>query len=291
MRLAARPALVVSVALAACVGCFNFGSVSGGTADGGPDSGNVPEGGGGEGGGGVDGGGSFCASLSPTPTFCDDFDEATSPTGWDQIIQNNGAVTVDSLLAFSKPGSMLAETSAAVGGQQTEADVLKQFASLQGKAIQISASFEMNVQTWDPSSSGQILAFEIIFKNSSSTFNQIVLNLNSLGASGVSAQIAENAQGADGGEAGYNSYPLSTHPPTKTWTKVEVDLVIASPTSAASNVITVKLDGATQLSQQALQVPLQGGSPWVHMGIGYVATPAGAWAVRFDDLVVDIKSL
>jgi len=303
-----RHSLLLVLATAVWVGCYDFGSVSGqppseGGASSGSGSGAVGDGGAGESGGssgsssggassGGDASAAFCASLSPAPTFCEDFEQASWASHWDQLIQQNGSVTVDSVLPFSnQPDSLLTQTSAALSGQATEADALKQLAAYQGKAIHLTASFEMNVQEWDSASSGQVIAFEIIFKNSSAQFNQIVLNLGSLGSTGVTAQIAENAQGVDGGGAGYNSYPFGTHPPTKQWTKIDVDLVVASPTGSGSNVITVKLDGAPQLSQQALGVPLQGGVPWVHLGIGYVATPSSGWAVRYDNLVVDVTTL
>jgi hypothetical protein len=189
---------------------------------------------------------------------------------------------------------MQTETAAA---QSAEADELIQFAQLQnmplqGKALKIAASFEMNVEQWDSSTSGQIIAFEIIFKVSPTQFNQIVLNLNSLGSNGVTAQIAENAQGLDGGPAGYNNYPFTDHPPTNAWTKVDVDLVIPSPSGSGSNTFTVTLGGKTQYSQQPLQVPLQNGVPWVHLGIGYQAAgSAKGWAVRYDNFTVDISTL
>lgn len=287
--------LVVSLLCIAPGGCFDFPSTSA-PSDAGSDSPSqpTPDGGGDDAGGatGSDAGTFSCASLKPQPTFCDDFDGPSEPRGWDLLEQTNGQVTVDSLAippAPSMPNSLLAAASAAAG---TEADALKQFSTYAGEAVHITASFEMNVQQVDSSPSGQIIAFEVIFKNSSSTFNQIVLNLNSLGSTGgVSAQIAENAQGVDGGEAGYNSYPLPDHPPTKAWTKVDVDLVVASPNGSAANKITVTLDGKTELDQQALQNALQGGSPWVHLGIGYEAPGTSGWAVRYDNFVFDISKL
>ncbi|HEY2512699.1 MAG TPA: hypothetical protein VGI39_17650 [Polyangiaceae bacterium] len=294
----ARSLLLLGVS-ASALGCFNFGSVSGGTPN---DAGSQPSGGDGSvatsGDGGASGTG-FCATLaaptqSATKRFCDDFDDysGSSADNWDQTIAQNGTVNVDKLAQFSKPASLLTETGAAAPGVQAEADVLRAFSDFTGNGIAISISFEMNIETWDPSSSAQIIAFEVIFKNSTAQFNQLVMNLNSQGTGGVTAQIAENSTGADGGENGYNSYPFSGHPVTKTWTKVEVDINVPNPTGSQSNSITVKLDGKTQISAQALQIPLQGGTPYVHLGIGYVgtapSTAAAPWTVHYDNFVADI---
>jgi hypothetical protein len=287
--------LFAGVSVVSGVGCFDFGSVSNGAPDGGSDATSAADASGTDGGGASDasgGGSGYCALLTPAPTFCDDFDETGAQGEWDQIVQATGcSVSVDTTMPFAGSGSLLAQTPTSVMGDVLEADALKQFMSFQGKAIKISASFEMNVETWDPSSSGQIIAFEIIFKNSPMTFNQIVMNLSSLGSGGVTAQIAENAQGADGGAAGYNSYPFASHPPTGMWTMVEVDLVVASPMSATSNEVSVTVGGVPQLTQQALGVPLQGGSPYAHLGIGYVSAPGGAWKVEYDNFVVDVSTL
>jgi hypothetical protein len=291
--------LVVTLLGAAATGCWNFDSVTGndagpdGAAEAAPPTGDdsgAPEAG--------DGGASFCASLSPQPTFCADFNEPAGGsigTGWTQLIQQHGQLTVDNLNPFSMsaPYSLLAQTDPESMGQYNEADALKLFQGYGGQKLKISASFEMRIEGVDTSTSGQIIAFEIIFKNSTTQFNQIALNLNSLGnQNSVAAQIAENAQGPDGGAAGYFNYPFAGQLPAQTWTKVEVELTANDVPGAgsASNVITVKVGGTTELSQQGLQVPLQGGDPWVHLGIGYQAPSTGGtgWQVRYDNFAFNI---
>jgi hypothetical protein len=302
VRNAARSFIVLAVACAAGAGCFNTGALSNGSSggDAGADARAVGDAtspaplDGSSGGDSPDSSAPFCESLSPAPTFCDDFDEGDSGSfaTWDQVIQSSlGSVSRSTTFAYSAPYSMLAQTSAVSSGTYAEADVLKEFATFAQQGVSISMSFEMNLQAWDSSTSGQIIAAEVIFKNSSTQFNQIVLNLDSLGTSGVSAQIAENAQGADGGEAGYNSYPLDSHPATQSWTKVEIDLSIPSYQGSTSNTVSVKLDGQTVLASQALSVSIQGGIPWVHLGIGYVATPATPWIVYYDNFVADITPI
>jgi hypothetical protein len=294
-------AFVVVGALVA--GCFNFGSVSGGSPrDAGPiedaglpssDAQSPAEG---DGEASVSDAG-YCASLPLAPTFCDDFDEygdgASTPTLWDQPIGDNGTVSLTTTLPVSPPYAMIAQTNASATVQETEADVLKVFSWPGGapQPVLFDVSFEMEIVQWDPENTGQIVAFEVIFKNSPTQFNQIVVNLNSLGASAVTAQLAENAQGSDGGELGYNSYLFTDHPATGKWIKVEMILSVSSPSGTQSNIVTVKVDGTTEIDKQALQVPLQGGTPNVHLGIGYAATPATfGWEVHYDNFAAYVSS-
>jgi hypothetical protein len=235
-------------------------------------------------------GGGFCASQSPAPTLCDDFDEYQTMTlsKWDQEIQTVGSVGLTTIAPWSKPNAMSAQTGIAAVGQYPEADVLKAFTDLMGKNILIKASFEMNIQQWDQNTTGRIIAFEVIFKNSSAQYNQVVINLLSLGTGGVSAQVAENAYGADGGTIGYFSYPFPDHPATNGWTKVEVSINVPNASGSQSNTVSVSVGGMPEIQGQALQIPIQGGTPTVHLGIGFVQTPATAWAVQYDDFLLNI---
>jgi hypothetical protein len=55
----------------------------------------------------------FCASQSPQPTFCDDFDETTDAgAGWDGVIAGGGTSTVvDGTFALSAPDALHTTTS------------------------------------------------------------------------------------------------------------------------------------------------------------------------------------
>ena len=278
----------------ACLACYNLSSVTGG--DGGVKSGTD----GASPGGSDAGSGPFCQSLRasvtpPTFLFCDDFDEEDGGTFsiWDQQVTSSGSgsVSLDALLSWSSPNSLLAQTSALTSGAYGEADLLKAFDQYMMQGISLTITFEMYVQDWDTSTSGQIIAAEVLFKNSSIQYNQLAFNLLSLGSAGVAAQFIENATEADGGTTplDYNFYPLQTHPVTKGWTSVEIDLSIPSYVGSSSNKVTVKLQGTTALDSQQLGVPIQAGIPVVHLGIGAVdSTPSTAWAVNYDNLAVTI---
>jgi hypothetical protein len=304
---AVRRALVWLVPLA-CAGyvwgCFDVGSLSNGPAagsDGGVDSAAPPSSGSDSGADsssvapGTDAStdGStlpFCANQSGL-TFCDDFDEedAGAFANWDQIIANTqGSVTLDSTLSTSPPNSMSAQMGALVGGSSSEADLLKSFQEFQGKGITIVMQFDMDVQAWDSSTMGQIIAAEIIFKNSTNQYNQIVFNLNSIGT-GVTGQIAENAVLGDGGQPYYN-YVFSQHPATKKWTHVEIDMSIPSYSSSSFNTVAAKLDGQTVLDTTPLQIGIQDGTPVAHLGIGYIVSATSPWVVNYDNFTLKIAN-
>jgi hypothetical protein len=278
----------VWLVLSACAGyagCFDTAALMSG--NGSSDAGSHGGGDAGQSGGGTT---PFCQSLSPSATFCDDFDEEDGGTflKWDKVgVDPQGSVSLDGNLFFSSADSMVAQTGALASGVSSEADLLKEFQQYAQEPISITMTFEMNVQAWDTSTSGQIIAAEVIFVNSPTQYNQIVLNLNSIGAGGVSGQIAENAELEDGGTP-YNNYPLQSHPGTKTWTPVEIDLSVHDFSGSMSNVVTVKLGQQTVLDTQALGIPLQGGVPWIHLGIGYVGASTTPWIVNYDNFAVTI---
>jgi hypothetical protein len=280
-----------------CPACFNLASVTGG--DGGVKSGSDAAFDSASPADSDAGGTPSCASLMASatpPAFCDDFDNEDGGAFaiWDQQVTSmgSGSVTVDALLSWSPPNSLLAQTSALTSGAYGEADLLKAFDQYMGHGISLTMTFEMYVQDWDTSTSGEIIAAEVLFKNSSIQYNQLAFNLLSLGSAGVAAQFIENATEADGGTSplDYNFYPLQTHPAAKGWTSVEIDLSIPSYIGSSSNSVTVKLQGKPALDSQQLSVPIQGGIPVVHLGIGAVDfTPATAWAINYDNLVVNIS--
>jgi hypothetical protein len=285
--------ILVLWAAIASTACFNLSSVTGG----GPDAGSsASDSGGSPPSSGSDSGAPFCktvlASASP-PTFCDDFDDEDGGpfATWNQPILSMGSVTPDSVLFFSRPNSLLAQTSALLTGAYAEADLPKVYGDDVGKGLSITMTFAMNVQSWDNSTSGQIIAAEVFFKSTSVQFNQISLNLLSIGAAGVTAEISNYRTEADGGTGPDDdqTIPFSTNPVTKNWTNVEIDLSLPSYQGSSSNTVTVKLDGQTVVTTQPLTVALQGGVPSVNLGIGAVdSTPSTPWAINYDNFTVTI---
>jgi hypothetical protein len=295
-------AWLAPVAAVAWLGCLDVASVTGGSSDAGSDSGGSSSDSGpaSDSGSNADSsgssGGPFCASISPTPTLCDDFDEANSAgfPNWDAPNVSSGTGTVAlASLAFSKPNSMVANTTSLAQYAYGQADLSKSFSNYAGHALLVTLTYEMNVQTWDTNVGGEIFATGLVFVNSGPEYHQVVLNLISTGG-GVSAQIAENATGVDGGVIGYQKHPISQHPMTSGWQKIEIDYSIPAYNGSSGNVVTVKFDGTTVLGSDPLTVPFSAGTPVVHLGIGSVSTSNGSaspWSVNYDNVLVNITSM
>jgi hypothetical protein len=317
-----RVFLVGLVASVAWGGCINAGSLSsGGPNDGGADS-SVPANDGSPSSDGSpasdgssasdvvssDGGpgdGSpypFCQKVTPTPTFCDDFDQTDAGTQtfplWDSTYTNLGTVVRTGTTSVSGPNSMLAETTAI----WAEADLLKSFPNCQRKGVVIKTSFDLYIQTVDSSSNGEMIAAELIFFNTGSQFNQISFNLDSLGSGTVSALVGENGQGPDGGLLTYQTHTITAKPVTGQWFNVEIDYSVPSCVEtedagvckgSSQNTVTVKFGQNTVLDSQPLALPIQGGVPTLHLGIG-IAEPrtgtaaTGIWNVYYDNFAATL---
>jgi hypothetical protein len=232
--------------------------------------------------------GAFCGSLSPAPTFCDDFDSKPIGALWDGVEDTNGIVGIDTVAFDSAPSSLAAKTSASPSGQSIRSVTKKSFTEFTGKPITLRMSFAMRVDQVDPNASAQIVAFGVLF-GADGNFNQVVLNLNSTG-SGVVAQVAENAQGPTAADTGYEVHgPFSKRPPAGDWTDVRIEIDVHD-TTGTGNSLRVYFDQEVQYDG-ALVVPLKGGTPRIELGIGWANTPSAPWSVRYDNVVVDLKNL
>jgi hypothetical protein len=106
----------------------------------------------------------------------------------------------------------------------------------------------------------------------------------------VSARMAQN-EDFDGGTP-YQPYTFSDAPLAKQWNQIDITIAIASPTGTTGNSISATLNGQKELDGEALTVPLIGGVPRVHLGLGSVnsgSAQAGAgWSVFYDNFVMNI---
>ena len=230
----------------------------------------------------------YCASLSPAPTFCDDFD--TKPIGeqWDGVEDSNGIVGIDTIAFDSAPSSLAAKSSASPSGQSIRSVTKKSFTEFTGKPITLRMSFALRVDQIDPKTSAQIVAFGVLF-GEDGNFNQVVLNLSSTG-SGVVAQVSENAQGPTTSDNGYEVHgPFDKRPSASDWTDVRIEIDVHNPTGSG-NSLRVYFDQVVQYDG-ALILPLKGGTPRIELGIGWANTPSAPWSIRYDNVVVDLKNL
>ena len=284
------PAIAVLWSIAAiaagCTPTLDFDSVSrGGPKDGGTtqsdgaSAGDAPI---------SDGGAAFsCATLSPAPTFCDDFDGKSIADLWDPKVEESAVVATDTVSFLSPPNALLSKTEAVTATGQARAVLPKAFTLFDGKPIQLIVNFDMRIEAFD--NTGKVMiAFAVLFGPDSS-FNQIVLNLKANGDA-VVAQVVENAQGPGEDANGYELHgPFAKRPKVNDWSHVRMELDVTNPTGVG-NLISFDLDGVPQLSAAKLTIPLKGATPRIELGVGYVEPPAQSWAIRYDNFTADISA-
>jgi hypothetical protein len=240
----------------------------------------------------------FCSSQVPAPTFCDDFDDYSStgtPTfnKWDPASGANtgGVLALETVLTVSPPNALEAQGTVPAAGINSEEDLVKSYSQFDTKPITLDAKFAFNVQDLDTTSGASIIAFELIFDQPGG-FHQIVLNIVSLGDGTISARMAQN-EDFDGGTP-YAPYSFSDSPLTKQWNQIEVTIDIVSPTGTAGNTVSVILNKQTELDAEPLTVPLIGGVPRVHLGLGSVnsgnAQAGVGWSVVYDNFAMNLTS-
>ncbi len=295
LRLVSTLLLGGAAVAAGCSATLDFDALSNGEATNVGDSGKpaTDSGGSGTTGGGGAAGDSatstYCRSLNPTPTFCDDFDD-TNPlpaNRWSATDQMGGAITVDSLASVSPSMSLLAKTSTALAGSLAHAIRRKEFAAFADTKAGFRIDFDMRIEDIDPANQAQITVFAMLF-GLENDYYQLVMNVDVTG--GVfSLKMAENAYAADA--SGYQAHGFAGPAPLQNkWLHAHIEIDVRSPSGTDGNALRVSIDGKSQFDG-SLSVPLKGKAPRVEMGIGYVKAPSAPWTIRYDNIVADVKSI
>lgn len=219
--------------------------------------------------------GRYCATLSPTPSFCDDFDDTGLITPkWDGVSTNAGAtIARDSADSVSAPSSLLAVSPPGNGTSSAYA----YHASVSPKS-KVRVAFDIKIDARD-TQSGYAEIDYIRFEGAGFQFASY-LRVNT--PSKYETQLAVEAYLPDGG--------IPVHDLTVTggrfdqWTRVAITFDLASNPHLAS----VSINGV-QVASQALEANMYGPGPvTVRPGIGFVGSPAASsWKIRQDNLTID----
>lgn len=233
----------------------------------------------------------FCAQHEQvTVAFCDDFDGQPLGTKWPSVEQANGTATNDAQAAVSGTSSFLSIANAVPANAGVRAVGTISFANLKAQAVGLRISFKVRVDQFDTTSGAKNTIFDFLY-GPMGDYNQIVVNLVST-ETAVSIQVAENAQKAGAATSDYALHgPFVTKPTIGQWMKVDLNLDITMPVGSG-NRLRVLLDDKQELDT-TLQLPLKGDTPRLELGVGWVDTskPTQAWAVRYDDFLVDTVKL
>jgi hypothetical protein len=209
-------------------------------------------------------GSGYCASLSPKPLFCCDFDEDGGVgAGWDSVnIDPGAAATIDTSISTSGTSSLLAQTTQA-NTTGIGASLHKSFSS---------AGFTETHLAFDvhPDSSGYAYVGSV--ELSAGFFVAMI---------SPSPEIQISTSG---------TYPtLTSGLPTGTWTRVYVDLVL--PGAAAGSLTISFGDPAGTyknivLDHMAVSGSTVNGAASITVGLGNTDV---VWEGHFDNVTFDLK--
>ena len=224
-------------------------------------------------GGGKDGG-RFCASLTPSPTFCDDFDEEGPFTPWVETRVNAGSTITRDHGAFrSAPSSLLTVSQgSAMGGGAAFLRLTSPSAVRRARF-----AYDLRVDARDPQTGYAEVSY-LRFGGADKVYAFYVRLFHD--PARTTAFTAE-AYLPDGGIPQHN-VNLAGDPKFTDWTRIVVDVDLRTAPH-----VTVTVDGALA-GETTLEPSLYPPSvATVEPGVGYAGSPAGAWKLRYDNVAVD----
>lgn len=211
----------------------------------------------------------FCASLSPAPAFCRDFDlgGAVASADWD-VVTTDGTLAVDDATSISPRFSMRAQSADTVPGRRCSG----MFTAKQGPT-HIKATLDFR---WDTLTTAfPMLTFTGI--EPSGEHREVVFLLSDTDAAQMVLEQVFPSSASSQAEQHPSAFVIAKK---STWTHIEAELVIGSPTTFHANadgrVIDITLTSAWS------PVPVG-----VHFGVNFVGIPSKAFEFHYDNLVVE----
>jgi hypothetical protein len=213
----------------------------------------------------------FCASLTPKPTFCVDFDEGEpASTGFDEM---SGTVSLDTRFAFSPPSSLLASNLDGGGGAKAASWLARTIPS--GATAQ-RVSFMIRLGDDD----GGALPgspFAIVLRLVAGDC-QLDLDVAALGTGYL--DVVHHFP--DDGGATDERATLLRRPAPGQWTKIELRLTAPPPGNLRAE---LDIGGAAAIDPITTSCPGLSASPRLFIGPLY----SNDAVVRYDDVVFDGK--
>jgi hypothetical protein len=221
----------------------------------------------------------FCASLSPQPLLCADFDEGSAATGWSYVHMTSGTIALDTTEFRSPPAAMIAQSGIAGSGAVDVAGY-GSFALMGRSTFTGTLDLDFRVDRADATGGLAVLA-------------QIGL-LDGTGGGQYFVQFVMSSNGAAPLDCSVNEIYFATgtmsvpvrHPVTPTiaigaWTHLTLSIV--APFGGGSGTQTIAFDGV-QVGTSSITVPVRRFSETVGVGLTFVQTPSNGWTTVFDDV-------
>ena len=220
-------------------------------------------------------GGRFCATRTPAPTFCADFDEGRPLSSDWGIVQEGppGALVIDLDAGTSPPASLRASVPAVTNGAQSLEYVARSFTVTKRLAIE----FDARADTLG-SSAGQVTLLAIYAHDNAAMVDRSLIHY----VTSQAAQIEEEEAPP------FQSWPhaLPNAPPLGQWVHYELRMELVN----GGAVLTMKIANETVLDAIVLGQAWSVGEYRVTFGLAYINNDAGApWSFHYDNIAVNVE--
>lgn len=225
----------------------------------------------------------FCASLSPAPLFCDDFDEgAALASPWDQLSSTGGSEALSSASCVSSPDAMLVTVNPNASVNAIDLAGYKSFTSKQGASGTAMLTFELKINAADTSSASDVILGAIQLWNGSAYFDV------ELEAFYVSSSNDFKVSMSEYGSTGsYVQHFATSHVPLGAWTKVAIGITLPAA-AGGSAPATLSLNGSNVVSV-TVDVTTSDPIPEILVGTTYATPTSGGWSIAYDNVTFDEK--
>jgi hypothetical protein len=232
-----------------------------------------------------DTGATFCASLSPQPSFCEDFDEGSYAVGWSYVHTTGGSLALDGTEFRSSPGAMIAQSGIASSGYNDVAGY-RSFA-ISG-ASTFTGTLELDVRDDQADATGGLAILAQLGLLDGTGGGQYFVQLVALshGASPLNFEVNE-AYFATGKTVSPVKHPVTPTLALGTW--IHVTFTVTAPFAGGTGMASLSFNG-TQVESSAITVPVKNFSEVLGVGLTFVQTPTNGWTAVYDNVAFTATS-
>ena len=230
----------------------------------------------------------YCASLSPAPLFCDDFDTLDLAQKWDGVHTLGGLPSRTTGNFTSPPYGLRVHVDPVDANTQLWAVVAKSFTALDSRPVHGSASFALRVTEADTNANALTIVWALHYDSGPSFWElQVVATYN---GSVVSLLFIETGNDAVTGNF-YREQSFGHTMGLAEWHRLRVVITLGrvGQLPVGANSAQVFLDGTLEVAMP-LVYKVVAATPQLFLGTGYVHRPSTPWNLVYDDAMIDLTS-
>jgi hypothetical protein len=229
--------------------------------------------------GGADGATTFCASQSPQPLFCEDFDEGSFSVGWSYVHTMGGTLALDQTESRSPPGALIAQSGIAASGYDDVA-MYRSFA-LTGTST-FTGIIDLDFRIDQADATGGLAVIAQLGLPDGSGGGQYFVQLVALSHGAAPLGFSVNEVYFVAGMTNPTvQHALSGTVATQTWT--HATFKITAPFASGIGAATLSFNG-TQVESSPINVPVKNFSQVLGVGLTFVQTPTNGWTAVYDNV-------